>query len=398
MPKLIPDQPESLKASVAPAAPPVGRLRTAVGLLVKGVLGFVILVFAVGSGLILLAKFGYLKPTVSEQKVATAPVEAPPVSPDKGARLQCMAFAQDSLSGIDWKSFKRVESEPHETGILVSIEGRIGERPYVLSCLVDQGELTHTLYRFDLKSKEATEEVNLPPPCPQGFTAESICKSGEALAVSVPATPAVEPEPEVLSPEAREQRARGVCVGKTLENFKGVDWKFFNDMKVKPSADHMTVTIEGKRESQAYRMVCQMPDGSGPAALTLYRVDSKSKVASVETKTLEPCTSGWTDESVCRPARPKSDVAADKRAAEKAKAMVSQRAAEAYNQCRHIALSEYPAVDWRWIRGVNTEWFELRGVHGIRTSIDGTRNGRGVIIRCFLPDGAAKSVHELSAL
>lgn len=196
------------------------------------------------------------------------------------------------------------------------------------------------------------------------------------------------PEPEPVDEKPRAMGARLACSSEVQDHYPGVDWKFFHNISAKPAGDGMEVTIEGQRESQAYRVVCQVHDGDAATTHTLYRVDAKSKKMSVETKALEPCTTVWTAASVCRPARPGFAPVVPP----------GKRLDEAADQCRVIARSKYAGIEWRTIMGISSDWFELGGVHGARTSIQGTRNGQSFNISCFLPDGASTSVHELSTL
>jgi hypothetical protein len=227
----------------------------------------------------------------------------------------------------------------------------------------------------------------------QGTANRSATEAAPVAVNTAKAKPEVEavaePDPEVLSPEARERRAKALCVAAAQDNYRGVDWKFFQNMTAKPAADSMTVTIEGKRETQPYRVVCQVHDGYAPDTHTLYRVDLKSRKASIETSALAPCTTGWTAASVCRPARPVSNAPVVR---------PGKRLDDAQDQCRLIARSKYPGIEWRTIMGIGSEWFELLGVHGVRTAIEGSRNGQDFRISCFLPDGAVDPVHKLYAL
>jgi hypothetical protein len=359
-------------------------------------------IFALGSGLGVVSAVGQAdrarwqkldEPTTAatwmplEAPVKAAPVgeAAPePASPEmraRDARLQCMAIAQDNFSGVDWKGFKNISSRVSEPDVDVNIEGETHERSYILACKVhplneNEEAFSHGLYRFDRKSKKTVEEVNVPPPCPQGFTATSVCKA----ALKEPLEPVDE--------KARAMGARATCVSETQDNYPGVDWKFFHNIATKPATDHVEVTIEGQRESQAYRVVCRSFDGDEPTTHILYRVDAKSTKMSVETKALEPCTTGWTAKSVCRLARPASAPVVPP----------GKRLDAAADQCRDVARSKYPGIEWRTIMGISSDWFELGGIHGARTSIQGTRNGQSLNITCFLPDGASESVHELSTL
>jgi hypothetical protein len=225
---------------------------------------------------------------------------------------------------------------------------------------------------------------------PIGTPVKAAPKTVQAVADPVEAEP--EPEaltPEELTPEARERTAKVVCIGAAQDNYTGVDWQWFSNVSVKPLDRSMEVTFEGKRESQPYRLVCQIPDGYQPTTHTLYRVDPKSGKTSVETNVLAPCTSNeWTATSACRPARPASVPVVSP----------GKRLDEAADQCRDVARSKYPGIEWRTIMGVGSEWFELLGVHGIRTAMEGSRTGQGFRIVCFKPDGAVDSGHKLYAL
>jgi hypothetical protein len=351
MPKLIPEEPASLKASVAPVPaspvkPPPGSLRRITGMVIGTVLVPVLLILGVVSNAWM---------------------------PSWGAASVAIVFGL----GACFLLVRKIGSGGRRASAVIFA---LGSGLGVVSA-VGQADRAREPKPREMASAAPVKAAPEPEAAPEVVAVEAAPEpeAGEAL-----------PEPEVLSPEARERRAKVSCIGAAQDNYSGVDWKFFQNTSFEPSADAMKVTLEGKRENQPYRLVCQVPDGYEPTTSTLYRVDIKSKKLSVERETLSPCTTAeWTAASVCRPARPVSGTPV---------VNPGKRLDEAQDQCRLIARSTYPGIEWRTIMGIGSEWFELLGVHGVRTAIDGSRSGQGFRIICFKPDGATEPGHKLYSL